>query len=83
MINFVAIPLSGDVTPRALGGYCALRKYGPNDGLTLVTEEIVPSAATITSLGSDHYFQRFPADARTIALLETVLDLQKDQETMR
>jgi hypothetical protein len=83
VINFVAIPLSGDVTPRALDGYCTLRKYGPNDGLTLVTEEIVPNAVTITSLGSDRFFQRFPAEARTIALLETVLDLEKDAETMR
>jgi hypothetical protein len=83
VINFVAIPLSGDVTPRALEGYCALRKYGPNDGLTLVTEEIVSPAATITSLGSDHYFQRFSAEARSIALLETVLDLEKDPEELR
>ncbi len=80
VINFIAVPLSGDVTARARDGYCALRPYGPNDGLTLITEAIVPGAATITSLGSDHFFQKIPPEKRAIALLETVLDLEADKK---
>jgi len=76
VINLVAIPLSGDVTPRARDGYCALRRYGPNDGLALITDEIVPGTATITALGSDHYFEHVPAERRAIALLETVLEIE-------
>ncbi len=75
IVNYVGIPLSGDVSPRAREGYCALRRDGPNDGLTLITDAIAPDSVTITTIGADHYFQLPDADRRTVALLATVLDL--------
>jgi len=82
IVNFVAIPLSGDLTAETRSGYCALREHGPNDGLTLITDAIQPHSLTITALGSDHFFRSLPAEKRAIALLETVLDLL-DRTTVR
>ncbi|HTB79611.1 MAG TPA: SDR family oxidoreductase [Opitutaceae bacterium] len=73
IVNFLGIPLSGDVSQRAWHGYLSLRDKGPNDGLTLITDAIAPGSRTIAEPGLDHYFLDPAITAKTVALARTVL----------
>ncbi len=73
IINYIGIPLSGDISKRARDGYLDLRQYGPNDGLTLITDEIAPHSYTIVELGLDHFLSASNIDLRTGALAYTVI----------
>lgn len=72
VLNFVGIPLSGQVTDRGWRGYLSLLDEGPNDGLTPILDAIAPNSVTIAELGLDHYFLDPAIDAKTVALARTV-----------
>jgi hypothetical protein len=74
VINYVGIPLSGDITKLAKDGYEDLHREGPNDGLTLITDEIFPGGITVVELGLDHYFQDEEIDLKTAALAQIVIN---------
>jgi hypothetical protein len=73
VVSLVAVPLSGDVTDRARSGYRSLRAYGPNDGLTLLAEAIMPGGVTVLEPGLDHFFRSGLIEDRTLSLLQAVL----------
>ena len=80
IVNYIGIPLSGHITPRAKDGYEILRQIGPNDGLTMILDEIVPDAPTIVSIGFDHFLNEDPEiDLKTVALTRTMLRLLTHQ----
>ena len=60
IVNYVSIPLSGQVGPHARSNYPVLGREGPNDGLTLLADAIVPGSLTIVALGSDHFIADDP-----------------------
>lgn len=72
-VNYIGIPFSGDVADRARREYRYLSREGPNDGLTLITDALVPDAVTIAALGADHYHRDPEASLRTAALTSAVL----------
>jgi len=72
-INYVGIPVSGDVTKRAWGRSLALRKFGPNDGISRTIDEIIPTYPTIVELGLDHYFTNHDIEVETVAFLKTIV----------
>ena len=75
VVNYVGIPFSGDVTSFAENFYPILKKLGPNDGLTLITDALAPGY-TIMAIGSDHFVREDPAiDEKTAALLPTLFKL--------
>jgi hypothetical protein len=74
-VNHVPLPLSGQVTHRARGGYDDMRSLGPNDGLALTLDEIFPGGATLVEMGLDHYMSAPDIDRRTEALTHAVLRL--------
>lgn len=74
-INYIGIPLSGNISHRARDGYLDLRQYGPNDGLTLITDEIAPHSLTIVEPGLDHFLLAPDIHLRTGALAYTVIHL--------
>jgi hypothetical protein len=73
VVNYVPLPLSGHVSPRARGGYEGMRSLGPNDGLALTIDEIFPGGATLVEIGLDHYMSAPDIDRRTVALTRAVL----------
>jgi hypothetical protein len=75
IINFVGVPLSGDMTLRSQPGYALLKPFGPNDGLALLADEILPGSLTVLQPGVDHYFDLPDIDVRSLALVKSVLDL--------
>ena len=73
VINYIGIPFSGDISNRATFFYSQLRKLGPNDGLTLVADPVLPGTRTIVALGQDHFFADDPEiESRTLALASLV-----------
>lgn len=80
IINYLGIPLSGQLSKYSKDKYPLLKPEGPNDGLTLLTDVIAPNSMTIVALGSDHYFAEDPEiDNKTIALMSLIITyLEKD-----
>jgi hypothetical protein len=74
VINYVGIPLSGHITKRATNNYLDLRMHGPNDGLSLLSDELVPDAITIVECGLDHYYISPEMDMKAAALAYTVIN---------
>lgn len=73
LINFAGIPLSGDVSSAAEFGYTRMREGGPNDGLTLIVDELAHGGRTIVQMGLDHYYRDPELDLKTVALALTVI----------
>ncbi len=80
IVNDVPLPLSGDVSSRARGGYEGMRSLGPNDGLALTVDEMLPGAATLVEIGLDHYMSAPDIDRRTAALTRAVLRMVAERE---
>jgi len=74
IINYLGIPLSGQLSKFSIVKYPLLKPEGPNDGLTLLTDAIAPNSMTIVALGSDHYFAEDPEiDKKTVALMTLII----------
>ncbi len=75
VINYVGVPLSGQLSRFSRDKYPLLARLGPNDGLTLLPDVLVPGGLSYVAFGSDHFFAEDPQiNARTVALLRLVLD---------
>jgi hypothetical protein len=73
VVNYFGIPFTGSVSFRAGRGYFPLRKFGPNDGLVLLSDMIFPRGVTLAELGSDHFLLDQHLDITAIALVTTVI----------
>ena len=71
VIHYVGVPLSTHVNGEVKKNFNELSKIGPNDGLTTLTDELIPNGIVITELGLDHYFKDPKIDQKSIALLYT------------
>jgi len=74
VVQYVAAPLSGDIAEDVRGRYTYLRKYGPNDGLTLLADELVPDGITIVELGFDHFYRDPEINLKSMAIANLVAD---------
>lgn len=76
VINYLGIPLSGQLSQFAADKYPILREAGPNDGLTLLTDAIAPNSLTLVALGRDHFFAEDPdIDRKTVAMMALILEM--------
>ena len=73
VVNFVGVPLSGDIVEGAEFGYSVTKRVGPNDGLTPIIDEIAHGGVTVVQVGLDHYYRDPALDVKTVALALTVL----------
>jgi hypothetical protein len=48
-------------------------ELGPNDGLTMLVDELLPGGLTIIEPGVDHFFAHPDRELRSRALLEVLL----------
>ncbi len=74
IINYIGIPLSGDVTVLARDRYMKMRKHGPNDGLTLIADAIAPNSVTLAQIGVDHFFFDPENEIKAMALIRTLIN---------
>jgi hypothetical protein len=74
VVNYLAVPLSGHVGRHARDNYPVLARQGPNDGLTLLSDVLLPGSLTVVALGSDHFIADDPdIDAKTLALVKLMV----------
>jgi hypothetical protein len=73
VLNYFGIPVSGSISFFARRGFFALRKYGPNDGLVLLPDMVIPRGITLAELGSDHFLINEHLDVKSVALAITVI----------
>jgi hypothetical protein len=80
IVNYLGIPLSGQLSRYSKDKYPLLASNGPNDGLTLISDVIAPNSLTIVALGSDHFFAEDPKiNDKTEALMKLIIRfLEKD-----
>ena len=74
MLQYVGAPLSGHIGDETRSRYRMLRRLGPNDGLTLLADELIAGGFVVTEVGLDHYFRAPDIDIRTVALTYAVLE---------
>ncbi|MBV8899094.1 MAG: hypothetical protein JOY92_03155 [Verrucomicrobia bacterium] len=74
IVQFVGVPLSGDIAGDVRWRYRQLRKYGPNDGLTLLADELLPGGVTIIEPGLDHYYEDPDINLKSLALPNVIVD---------
>jgi hypothetical protein len=73
VVNYFGIPVSGSISFLARRGFFPLRKYGPNDGLVLLSDMIIPRGVTLTELGSDHFLINEHLNVKSVALAITLI----------
>jgi hypothetical protein len=73
VVNYIGAPLTTDLRPDVWGDFEVIAPHGPNDGLTLLADAIVPQGITIVERGLDHYFAAPDLDRRIAALATTLL----------
>ena len=75
-IHFVGAPLSTQIHKRIKGNYCSIKKFGPNDGITPLMDEVSNNGIIVSELGLDHYYSSPAIDKKTIALALVVAEIQ-------
>jgi hypothetical protein len=73
VINYFGIPLTGTISSWARPGYQYLKPHGPNDGILLLADMILPGALTLIDLGRDHFLLDEHIDLTVVALTATVI----------
>jgi hypothetical protein len=76
IVQFIGVPLSGDIAGDVRWRYRQLRKYGPNDGLTLLADELLPKGIVIIEPGLDHYYEDPDINLKSLALPNVIVDEQ-------
>jgi hypothetical protein len=79
VVNYLAVPLASEVSPPAQGGYAALVDEGPNDGLTLLADAIVPAGTTVVARGLDHFYAAPDLDDRIAAMGRAIVRLLEER----
>ena len=83
LLQYVGVPLSGQIAERVQGRYKGLRKFGPNDGLTLLADELIEGGIVITDIGLDHFYADPEIDLKTFALAQVAMDALDNPERGR
>jgi hypothetical protein len=73
VVNYIGAPLTADIRPDVRADFEVIAPYGPNDGLTLLADAIVPEGITLVERGLDHYFAAPDLDRRIAALAVALL----------
>jgi hypothetical protein len=73
VVNYIGIPLTGSISFWARSTFVSLKKYGPNDGISLLSDMIFPGGVTVADLDNDHFMSGRPQDITTLALAITVI----------
>src|SRR5260370_14726897 len=56
IVEYIAVPLSGDIYGSVRSRYVRLRKGGPNDGLTLLADEFLPNSIAVIEPWIDVFY---------------------------
>jgi hypothetical protein len=68
VVNYLGIPVTGTISFWGRRTFNSLRKHGPNDGVSLLSDMIIPGGVTLADLENDHFMRGKPLDITTVAL---------------
>ncbi len=74
VVNYIGVPTIGSVSMLASRGFFHLRSFGPNDGLALLPDLIIPGGLTLAEVGPDHFLLDEEVDVTTAAMMITVIE---------
>ncbi len=74
IVEYIAVPLSGDIHGSVKSRYVRLRKDGPNDGLTLLADEFLPNGIAVIEPGIDHFYAASDIEAKSVAVANVVAE---------
>ena len=75
VFNYISMSLSGDISDFGWDKYLLMRLDGPNDGLSLLPDLLLPEGRTIVSPKGDHFFAEDPLIAhKSVAFVMTILE---------
>jgi hypothetical protein len=80
VVSYLGVPRERDLTDWTRSNYAILAEHGPNDGLTLLADAIVPDGIAVAELGFDHFFRTGDLDRRIAAMAVSVIALLEDAE---
>src|SRR6516164_11793260 len=75
--------LSGDIAGDVRSRYNYLRKFGPNDGLTLLADELMPGGITIVEPGFDHFYRDPDINLKSLAIANLVAEKLTIRSSLR
>ena len=75
VLQYVAVPVSGSISDALRDDYEEMNAYGPNDGITLLTDQLLPGALVVTELGLDHRFAHPRISQKAAGLAFALLEL--------
>ena len=58
VVTYIGAPRASEVNPGAQNDYAILAPHGPNDGMTLLADALVPQGVTVVERGLDHSLPR-------------------------
>jgi hypothetical protein len=73
VLSYIGVPRERDLTDWTRSNYAILAEHGPNDGLTLLPDAIVPQGITVAEPGFDHFFRTPDLDRRIAAIAMALL----------
>lgn len=75
VFNYISMSLSGDISDFGWDTYVLMRSDGPNDGLSLLPDLLLPEGRTIVSPKGDHFFAEDTLiEQKSTALVLTILE---------
>jgi hypothetical protein len=74
VLDYIGVPLSGQVATDVKGRWKTLARLGPNDGMTLLADEVLNSGHVVFEIGQDHYYRDPEIDLKALALACLVLE---------
>jgi hypothetical protein len=74
IVEYIAVPLSGDIYGSVRSRYVRLRKDGPDDGLTLLADELLPNGIAVIEPGIDHFYAAPDIEIKPVALANVVAE---------
>lgn len=77
IIHYVGTPLATKISKEIKGRYCSMARFGPNDGLTPIADEITEQGFVVSELGLDHYYRDNRIDKKTLALAYVAVTLEE------
>ncbi|HSK30671.1 MAG TPA: hypothetical protein VLA17_11980, partial [Candidatus Limnocylindria bacterium] len=84
VLNYIGVPVLGSVSMLASKGFYHLRAFGPNDGLALLPDLIVPGGVTLAEVGPDHFLFDEEVDVTTVTMTIAVIEqLEKSNGRVR
>ncbi len=80
ILNLIGIPLKKHISLRAFPNFHELASQGPNDGLTLIEDSIVPNTDILPLWGNDHYFNKFRQPETIVSILLWIMQEIEDNK---